>query len=63
MKTMKEIKIKAIEEALEKAGGNKTQAAKLLGISLRGFRNLWRETPQVKLPIAPEGNQDELKGD
>ncbi len=40
----------AIAEALRRAGGNRTHAARLLGIALRTLRNKLRETPTLAQP-------------
>jgi two-component system, response regulator FlrC len=50
----------AIEEALRRAGGNRTQAARLLNIGLRTLRNklrAWREAGEEVLP-SPRGRQE-----
>ncbi len=50
----------AIEEALRRAGGNRTQAARLLNIGLRTLRNklrAWREAGEEVLP-SPHARQD-----
>lgn len=39
MPTLKEIEKAAIEDTLKACGNNKTEAAKILGISVRGLRN------------------------
>jgi len=46
--TMEEIERQAIERALRKTGGNKTRAAKLLGI---GLRTLYRKIEKYKIEI------------
>lgn len=43
MKTLKELQRDAIIAALELTNGNRTRAAKLLGISIRTMRNKIRE--------------------
>jgi DNA-binding NtrC family response regulator len=50
----------AIEEALRRAGGNRTQAARLLNIGLRTLRNklrAWREAGEEVLP-SPHARQE-----
>lgn len=50
----------AIEEALRRAGGNRTHAARLLGIGLRTLRNklaAWRAAGE-QVPPAPGARQD-----
>jgi two-component system response regulator FlrC len=52
----------AIEEALRRAGGNRTQAAKLLRIGLRTLRNklrAWREAGE-EVPPSPHATRQEL---
>ncbi len=41
--SMRELERRALEQALEKTGGNRTRAAEMLGISLRTVRNKVRE--------------------
>ena len=41
--TLKQIKIKAVEQALISSNGNKTKAAKELGVSKRSLANWVRE--------------------
>jgi hypothetical protein len=50
----------AIEEALRRAGGNRTQAARLLRIGLRTLRNklrAWREAGE-EVPPSPHARPD-----
>ena len=61
--TMEEIKLRAIREAFVECGGNKTQAARRLDISIRGFRNLWNKLPEDHLPESPRGCQDGIGED
>jgi two-component system response regulator FlrC len=52
----------AIEEALRRAGGNRTQAARLLHIGLRTLRNklrAWREAGEEVLPSPHAARQDQ----
>ncbi|OFZ54953.1 MAG: hypothetical protein A2428_03000 [Bdellovibrionales bacterium RIFOXYC1_FULL_54_43] len=45
--TLKEIKIRAIEDALIAANGNKTRAARELGVSIRWLTTWVRENPEL----------------
>ena len=51
--TMEEIERRAILGALEKTGGNRTQAAELLGI---GLRTLQRKIKEYRMAGKAEGN-------
>ena len=51
--TMEEIERRAILDALEKTGGNRTQAADLLGI---GLRTLQRKIKEYRMAGKAEGN-------
>ena len=46
-KTLKEIELQAIKEALEQCNGNKSKAAKLLGISRKSFYSRLRELEYI----------------
>jgi two-component system response regulator FlrC len=51
----------AIEEALRRVGGNRTHAARLLGIGLRTLRNklrAWREAEAASRPAGAAGRPD-----
>lgn len=50
--TMDEIERRAILEALERTGGNRTQAAELLGI---GLRTLQRKLKEYRLAGKADG--------
>jgi DNA-binding NtrC family response regulator len=43
-KTLRDLKVKALENALKECGGNKSKAANMLGISRKAFYKLMRES-------------------
>jgi DNA-binding NtrC family response regulator len=43
-KTLKDLKVKALQDALKECGGNKSRAANMLGISRKAFYKLMRES-------------------
>jgi DNA-binding NtrC family response regulator len=63
--TMDEIERRAIEDALERTGGNRTQAAEMLGIGLRTLQRKlkdYRAAGRAAAGDAGEGNDDEPEG-
>jgi len=46
-KTLKEIELNAIKEALQKCDGNKSKAARMLGISRKAFYKRLNDAPQM----------------
>lgn len=54
--TFKEMKKLLVEQALVRCGGNKTHAAKLMGVSLRSMRNYIREFGLVQYISAPSNS-------
>ncbi|MBS1127421.1 MAG: sigma-54-dependent transcriptional response regulator, partial [Nitrospirae bacterium] len=46
-KTLKEIELHAIKEALQKCDGNKSKAARMLGISRKAFYKRLNDAPQM----------------
>ena len=57
--TMDEIERRAIEDALERTGGNRTQAAEMLGIGLRTLQRKLKEYRAAGLAAAGDGGDDD----